>query len=300
MSSVLTITNLNKHFGAKVALKDINFELAAGRVIGLVGPNGAGKSTLMKAILGLVATDSGQVSVFGQNVTLSQHQTLDRVGALIEYPAIYPFMTGRQHLELFATDDNSANLDAVVQQLDMGGYINAPAKGYSLGMKQKLGIALAVLNNPELVILDEPMNGLDPQATKQVREMIQMMRDQGKTVLISSHILSELEKVIDDIIVLDHGEIVRNEAMTAMNAESQDFIIIHTDNDTAAKTALTAAGIQLVDEPSVKLLNVNQPLPAAIKALVAANIEVVDVLHEHNDLEANLLNVLRTDAVGAK
>ena len=300
MSSVLTITNLNKHFGAKVALKDINFELAAGRVIGLVGPNGAGKSTLMKAILGLVATDSGQVTVFDQVVTLSHHQTLDRVGALIEYPAIYPFMTGRQHLELFATDDNAQNLDAVVKQLDMEAYINAPAKGYSLGMKQKLGIALAVLNNPELVILDEPMNGLDPQATKQVREMIQTMRNQGKTVLISSHILSELEKVIDDIIVLDHGEIVRNEAMTALNAESQDFIIIHTDNDTAAKTALTAAGIQLIDDAAVKLLNINQPLPEAIKALVAANISVVDVLHEHNDLEANLLNVLRTDAVGAK
>jgi len=300
MSSVLTITNLNKHFGAKVALKDINFELAAGRVIGLVGPNGAGKSTLMKAILGLVATDSGQVTVFDQVVTLSHHQTLDRVGALIEYPAIYPFMTGRQHLELFATDDNAQNLDAVVKQLDMEAYINAPAKGYSLGMKQKLGIALAVLNNPELVILDEPMNGLDPQATKQVREMIQTMRNQGKTVLISSHILSELEKVIDDIIVLDHGEIVRNEAMTALNAESQDFIIIHTDNDTAAKTALTAAGIQLIDDAAVKLLNINQPLPEAIKTLVAANISVVDVLHEHNDLEANLLNVLRTDAVGAK
>ncbi|WP_369395823.1 ABC transporter ATP-binding protein [Lacticaseibacillus saniviri] len=144
------------------------------------GENGAGKSTLMKAILGLLPINSGTVTVFDQQITLSRHASLDRVGALIEYPSIYPFLSGRKHLHLFAADNTSqARVDEVIAALDMNDYIDRQAKNYSLGMKQKLGIALAVLNQPELVILDEPMNGLDPKATHQVRDLIRNMSQNG-------------------------------------------------------------------------------------------------------------------------
>ncbi len=156
----------------------------------------------MKALLGLIHYQEGTIQINGLPISPTSHKGLKEVGALIEYPGINPFLTGYDHLKLFSETKDKATIDNLVAMLKMTEYIQKKAKSYSLGMKQKLGIALALLNSPELVVLDEPMNGLDPQATRDVREIILSLAKTGTTFLISSHILSELEKSLTSLLLL--------------------------------------------------------------------------------------------------
>ncbi|PTI68443.1 ABC transporter ATP-binding protein [Staphylococcus succinus] len=207
---ILSMENINKKIKRKYVLKDITFSLEEGHIIGLVGGNGAGKTTLMKVILGLSNYQSG---TFKKNISTTHND----IGALIEAPGLYPFLTGYENMKLIDEDPDNKHIDLIVEQLKMEDFIHSKAKTYSLGMKQKLGIALAFLNHPKLVILDEPMNGLDPRAVKDVREAIISLREQGVTFLISSHILSELVKVTDSLLIIDKGEIVRETTMEQLH-----------------------------------------------------------------------------------
>ncbi|RIM63174.1 ABC transporter ATP-binding protein, partial [Staphylococcus xylosus] len=182
---LLSMENINKKIKRKHVLKDITFSLEKGQIIGLVGGNGAGKTTLMKVILGLSNYQSGK---FKKHISTAKND----IGALIEAPGLYPFLTGYDNMKLIDEDPDNKNIELIIKELKMEKFIHTKVKTYSLGMKQKLGIALAFLNHPQLVILDEPMNGLDPKAVKNVREAIISLREQGVTFLISSHILSEL------------------------------------------------------------------------------------------------------------
>lgn len=296
MGDILTVTNLNKSFGKKHVLKNVSFNVQPGEVVGLVGPNGAGKTTIMKAILGLFSWESGQVVIQGQPVTMTSHRVLDEVGALIEYPGLYPFLTGYQHLELFANDgpQKQTRIQQIIETLKIDSYINQKAKNYSLGMKQKLGIALALLNDPQLVILDEPMNGLDPQATKDLRDLIISQAKKGTTFLISSHILSELEKIVDEVVVLDQGKIIKQAKMADLAIAGQKFILLKTDDNVKAAKALQAAGYQLEvikDQLKIEQSESNE-LAKLIQLLSAQQINLVDVAHQQNDLETSLLNIL--------
>ncbi|WP_137625042.1 ABC transporter ATP-binding protein [Lactiplantibacillus pingfangensis] len=209
---MLNVQNVNTYIGRKRLIKGATFTIHQGDIVGLIGPNGAGKTTLMKTILGLTKFD-GQIQFNQQPVTENQHDALANVGALIEHPAIYPFLTGQQNLALYAHD--AADRQQLISELGMTDYIQAKSKGYSLGMKQKLGIAIALLNHPQLVILDEPMNGLDVTATIGVRRLIQQYAAQGTAFLISSHILSELQKVMTKIVLINHGEIIVDQPIVA-------------------------------------------------------------------------------------
>lgn len=185
---VLTIEHLTKKIGNKTILEDVSFKLKRGQIVGLVGANGAGKTTLMKVILGYSSFQSGNFNV------INSKDSKSNIGALIENPGIYPFMSGYENLKLLNESKNTQDIDKIVSQLHMDEYIHKKAKTYSLGMKQKLGIAIAFLNKPQFIILDEPMNGLDPKAVRDVRELIVQKAQEGVTFLISSHILSELVK----------------------------------------------------------------------------------------------------------
>lgn len=206
--------NINKKIKRKQVLKDITFSLEKGQIIGLVGGNGAGKTTLMKVILGLSNYQSGK---FKKHISTAQND----IGALIEAPGLYPFLTGYDNMKLIDEDPDNKNIDLIIKELKMEKFIHTKVKTYSLGMKQKLGIALAFLNHPQLVILDEPMNGLDPKAVKNVREAIISLREQGVTFLISSHILSELVKVTDSILIIDDGEIIKETTMDELNQSGE-------------------------------------------------------------------------------
>lgn len=297
MADLLKVTHLTKSFGKQQVLRDVSFAVAPGHTVGLVGPNGAGKSTIMKSILGLIPTDSGTITIANDPVSITSHRELAQVGALIEYPGIYPFLTGQQHLQLFANKKKRAtNIDQVVNALGMQNYINRKAKLYSLGMKQKLGIAQALVNHPRLVILDEPMNGLDPQAVKDLRDYICQLAKEGTSFLISSHILSELEKLADDILMLDHGEIIRQSSMNELVESGGISYLIRTNKDTQAKEVLTTAGITLLPNQNVIIRQEKMnTLDEALQTLIAANIHIVDVNKIQHDLEESFLDLVHSD-----
>lgn len=297
MADLLNVVDLDKSFGKQQVLHGVSFSVATGHIVGLVGPNGAGKSTIMKSILGLIPTDGGKITIADDPVSITSHQELAQVGALIEYPGIYPFLTGKQHLQLFANPKNrQANIEQVVNALGMQRYINQRAKQYSLGMKQKLGIAQALVNHPRLVILDEPMNGLDPQAVKNLRDYIRQLADEGTSFLISSHILSELEKLADDILILDHGQIVRQSSMNELVQSGGTSYIIRTNKDTQAKEVLTNAGINLLPNQAIMVAQERlNSLDEVLRLLIAANISIVDVNKVQHDLEESFLDMVNAD-----
>ncbi len=291
--AILSVTHLNKRFKRQPVLQDVTFDCEPGRLIGLVGANGAGKTTIMKSILGLIRTE-GAVTIAGQAMQFDRHPALAQVGALIEYPSLYPYLSGWDNLRLFARDqDVAAQIQALVTQFDMSDYIHRKARTYSLGMKQKLGIALAFLNHPQLVILDEPMNGLDPQGTKQLRDFIVAQKQQGVTLLISSHILGELQKLADDLVIIDHGRVIQRTTMAAALALTEHYVVVTTEHDGQAKAALTAAGYQLAVGTPVKLLLApDQSVADVLAVLQQQHITVTDVQHQDADLEQIVLTLL--------
>ena len=209
--NVLTVEHLTKKIGNKTILENISLKLDRGKIAGLVGANGAGKTTLMKVILGYSSYQEGRFDV------IENKHKKSNIGALIESPGIYPFMSGYDNLKLLNESKNSNDIDNIVSQLKMNEYIHNKAKTYSLGMKQKLGIAIAFLNRPQLIILDEPMNGLDPKAVRDVRELIIKKAQEGVTFLISSHILSELVKITNSIFIINKGKIVTETTEEELN-----------------------------------------------------------------------------------
>lgn len=219
---ILQVSNINKSFGRVRALRDVSFAVTRGTIIGLVGPNGAGKSTTMKVVTGVTAPDVGGVQVAGETVTMQQRHTLVRVGALIENPGLYSYMTGWDNLKLYAdvagTSDDKIN--EIVTQLDLAEFINKKVKTYSWGMKQRVGVALAMVNDPDLLLLDEPLNGMEPVSVAEVKAVLREWRDAGKTILISSHTVRDLEGLVDDYIFIDRGEIIsRDEILTAADGK---------------------------------------------------------------------------------
>ena len=207
---VLTVEHLTKKIGNNTILEDVSLSLDRGQIIGLVGANGAGKTSLMKVILGYSSYQEGHFKVIDNN-------NKSNVGALIENPGLYPFMSGYDNLKLLNETKNTYDIDTIVSELKMNEYIHNKAKTYSLGMKQKLGIAIAFLNQPQLIILDEPMNGLDPKAVRDVRELIVKKAQEGVTFLISSHILSELVKITNSILIINKGKIVTETTEEELN-----------------------------------------------------------------------------------
>ncbi|WP_294919433.1 ABC transporter ATP-binding protein [uncultured Lactobacillus sp.] len=252
--NALQLDNVSTFVGKTVLVKNATFEVKPGEIIGLIGPNGAGKTTIMKTILGLMKF-KGKVVVNGREVYENDHQALDKAGALIEHPAIYPFLTGIQNLTLYAHDQKDmANL---ISELQMSSYINNKAKGYSLGMKQKLGIAIALLNQPQIVILDEPMNGLDIESTIKVRKLIKRYSDQGTAFLISSHILSELQKVMTRVVLISGGQIILNKEVAEFEKISYQKYHLTTENNKLAKKIFAAYQITFTENENYLIVSQN-------------------------------------------
>ena len=214
---VIETRKLTKKYGEQTVVKEVDLHVRKGEIYGLLGRNGAGKTTLMKMILGLTKGTSGEVELFGRTLKGQEKQIYPQIGTMIEAPGFYPNLTGTENLEIFARLRGLQKSRAVKEALDVVGlpYRDKKLFGkYSLGMKQRLGIANAILHDPKLLILDEPMNGLDPIGIAEMRGfLVKLSREQGKTILISSHILSEIELVADRVGIMDHGVLLAQKNM---------------------------------------------------------------------------------------
>ena len=225
---VIETKQLTKQYGTQKSVSELNIHVQRGRIYGLLGRNGAGKTTTMKMLLGLTQPTSGKVTIWGKSLLGNEKKLLPRIGSLIESPGFYPNLTGTENLRIFAALRGLKNQNAIQSALELVGLPYRDKKlfsQYSLGMKQRLAIALAVMHDPELLILDEPINGLDPIGIAEVRSFIRALCDErGKTILISSHILSEVALLADDIGIIDHGVLLEEEGFADLEAKSNKYV----------------------------------------------------------------------------
>lgn len=225
---VIETRNLTKQYGVQKSVSDLNIHVKRGRIYGLLGRNGAGKTTTMKMLLGLIKPTSGTVKIFGKSMIGNEKKILPRIGCLIESPGFYPNLTGTENLKIFARLRGIPAKNAIKSALEVVGLPYNDKKlfsQYSLGMKQRLAIALAIMHDPELLILDEPINGLDPIGIAEVRDFIRELCDvRGKTILISSHILSEISLLADDIGIIDHGVLLEEESIAELEQKNGKYI----------------------------------------------------------------------------
>ena len=230
---IIETKNLTKVYGEQKAVNSVNLHIEKGSIYGLLGRNGAGKTTIMKMILGLTDITNGEVSVFNQNIKGNEKKIYPRIGAIIETPGFYPNLTGTENLEIFALLRGTAFPDAVKNALEVVGLPHKDKKlfgNYSLGMKQRLGIANAILHDPEVLILDEPTNGLDPIGIAEVRNFIKDLSiKKGKTILISSHILSEITLLADTVGIIDKGVLLEESSMEELNKKNRKYIMLEKE-----------------------------------------------------------------------
>lgn len=237
METILSIRNLNKRFGHVHAVKDVSLEIHKGNVYGILGPNGSGKSTTLGIVLNVVNRTSGEYSWF--DGTLNTHDALKKVGAIIERPNFYPYMTAQENLELVCKI-KGIDYSKVHEKLEAVGLLerkDSKFRTFSLGMKQRLAIASALLNDPEILILDEPTNGLDPQGIHQIRDIIRYIASKGTTILLASHLLDEVEKVCSHVLVLRKGEILYSGKVEGMSS-NQAYYELQSDSNSDIITAL--------------------------------------------------------------
>jgi ABC-2 type transport system ATP-binding protein len=243
--SVVATTELTRRFGSITALDRLTVEFPAAGVIGLVGPNGSGKSTLIRILLGLIRPTGGSASVLGSSVHTPQHYA-SRVGVLVESPAFIPALSARANLVSLARLRHLPleRVDAVLAQVGLAGRDREPVKRFSLGMKQRLGIAAALLSGPELLILDEPTNGLDPAGIVEIRELLRDLGRNGRTVIVSSHQLSEIEAVCDHLVVIRFGELIFSGPMAEVMKRTREHIDIAAEHpaDMGRLQAVLASG----------------------------------------------------------
>lgn len=254
METILSIQNLNKRYGKIQALKNVSFEIKKGNVYGILGPNGSGKSTTLGIALNVVNASSGAYQWF--DGTLATHEALKKVGAIIERPNFYPYMTAEENLKLVCKIKN-ISYSKIEEKLELVGLTerkDSKFSTFSLGMKQRLAIASALLNDPEILILDEPTNGLDPQGIHQIRDIIKKVASLGTTILLASHLLDEVEKVCSHVVVLRKGEILYAGIVDGMSV-NEGFFELEAENNNSLKEVLnTHPAIDKVIVDETKLL----------------------------------------------
>jgi len=290
---IVETKQLTKVYGEQTAVNAVNLHVKQGRIYGLLGRNGAGKTTIMKMILDLTAITSGEISVFGAPLKGQEKKVLPRIGAIIEKPGFYPNLTGTENLEIFARLRGTPGPNAVKKALEVVGlpYKDKKTFGkYSLGMKQRLGIANAILHDPELLILDEPTNGLDPIGIAQVRDFIKLLcTERGKTVLISSHILSEMALLADDIGIIDEGVLLEENTMAELNKKNRKYILLQVSDVSKAAIILERQFNQkdysVQDEQTLRLYDTSLDMGAINKALIGQGIDVISFAHCNDTLE---------------
>ena len=230
---VLETQGISKRFGRLQAVQELTLQIRQGDVYGFLGPNGAGKTTSIRMILGLISPSSGKVRIFGHDIRKEFREAIRRVGAMVEGPAFYPYLTGRQNLKIYGRLSggvSDARIQEVLEMVGLGRWGEAKVKGYSQGMRQRLGIAQTLLHRPRLLILDEPTNGLDPQGMREIRGLVRRVsHDEGATIFLSSHLLGEMEMVCNRIGVMHKGVILAEGSVDELLGHAADMAFIQVD-----------------------------------------------------------------------
>ena len=297
-SVAIRTENLTKTFGRRNpihAVKGINLEVQAGQVYGFLGPNGAGKSTTIRMLLDLILPSAGHATLYGRHVR-REHDVLRRVGALVEGATFYNFLSGRRNLEVLARTANCYDpqrIETLLEQVGLADRATQRVKGYSTGMKQRLGLAAALLGDPDLLVLDEPTNGLDPSGMHEIREFIRTQADEhGKTVFLSSHILSEVEQVCDRVAIINLGEIVREGEVAAL-LEGKSRLRVEAAPLEAAAAALEPHWSVARDAHGLTVGALQEDTPHVVRRLVEAGVDVFQVMRQRQTLEEYFLSVVQ-------
>lgn len=297
MNKVVATENLSKYYGKAKVVNNVNMEILNGEIYGLVGKNGAGKTTIMKLVLSMISPSKGSVKLFNTENNKKNHI---RIGAMIENPAFYPNFTARQNLEYYKIVkglSKEVEVDKLLEMVGLQDTNNKKFKNFSLGMKQRLGLALALLGNPDLLILDEPINGLDPEGIKEIRDiLIKENREHGTTIFISSHILSELSQLATKYGFIDKGSLI--EEITALDLEKKCTHYIEVKVNDANKTAkvlekeLGCKTYQIVNDKQIKIFNFNDDSNKINRILLKNNIDVYSLEMNGIKLEEYFLNLI--------
>lgn len=300
MSYILQANHLTKTIGGRDIVKDVDIHVKKGEIYGFLGPNGAGKTTVMKLAANLWKPTSGTVELFGETLTPGSYDFLKRMGSIIEFPTFYGHLSGRENLRLhceYMGYYNPGSIDDALEMLSLADAGNKPVREYSLGMKQRLGISRAILCRPELLILDEPTNGLDPAGLKSIRDLFRSLcTEYGITVFLSSHILSEVESIADTVGIIRQGQMIQEISMKEISGSNMDYIEL-TVEDTK-KTAYVLAdklllnNFKITDNQTIRIYDLSFPVRELSRVLSLNDVPLLSIGRKSESLEDYFLKLV--------
>jgi ABC-2 type transport system ATP-binding protein len=300
VDAVIETRGLTKRFGHRTAVEQVDLVVPAGIAFGFLGPNGAGKTTLIRTLLGLTRPTAGEIALLGLPQPRGRREALARVGAIVEEPKFHPHLTGRENLKVVAAARDrlaETRIPAALERVGLADRANERVKGYSLGMRQRLGIARCLLGDPVLLILDEPMNGLDPAGILEMRRLIRAFVQEGRTVFLSSHLLDEVEKTCDHVAIVDRGRIVLQGSVAEIAAGGEPSVLIEVDDHDAARRVLDGRLVEVEGEALRVRLADGLTAAELNRSLVAAGIGVSRLEPARATLEETFLAI--TSRLGA-
>ncbi len=297
MAVVVSAESLSKRFGKVVAVDDLSFELESGTITGFLGPNGAGKTTTLRMLLGLASPTSGRATIFDRPYSALERPAL-RVGAVLEATDFHPGRSGRDHLRTLgkAASLPDSRVDEVMKLVDLHGAAGRRVKGYSLGMRQRLGLAAALLGDPELLILDEPANGLDPEGVRWLRDFLRGFAAGQRTVLVSSHVLAEVAQTVDQVLIINHGKLVIESSLEALTARVGGAVRVRTPETAKLQEALQKAEISSTPGSGDALLVQGATSERVGDIAFAAGVPVHELVVESSSLEDIFLDLTSGEA----
>jgi ABC-2 type transport system ATP-binding protein len=296
--AVITIQGLTKRFGDVLAVDDLSFEVDQGTVVGFLGPNGAGKTTTLRTLLGLVTPTAGTARIDGKPYR-ELADPVHHVGAVLEASSFHPGRSARNHLRVVAT---AAGLppdraDTVLEQVGLTQAARRRVGGFSLGMRQRLGLATALLGDPQVLILDEPANGLDPEGVHWLRGLLRQLADQGRTVLVSSHVLAEVAQTVDQVVIIARGRLVTQSSLAALTARTDQLVRVRTPQAETLRALLAAQGIHADLDGADQLLAAGTTTEAVGKTAAAAGVVIYEMGAERSNLEDVFLQLTSQQGV---
>lgn len=299
MPFILQTNHLTKTIGGKELVTDVNIHIKKGEIYGFLGPNGAGKTTVMKMLTNLWKPTDGSIEIFGEILTPQSYEVLKRMGSIIEFPTFYDHMTGYDNLKLhceYMGYYNHGSVENALDMLDLTNAANKLVKNYSLGMKERLGIARAILCKPELLILDEPTNGLDPAGMKQIRDLLKTLcTEYGITIMISSHILSEIESIADTVGVINHGMMMKEISMKAIEQMSLAYIELTVLDTKKASFVLSEklelSNFKIIEDGKIRIYDTRVSTQELSKVLALNDVEVIALGRKAETLEDYFLKM---------